>query len=417
MWRKEPGESRLRLFGKLRAGSLPRVASASGLADAGEVGSCECGTLKHQVLHILGTARSEASAIARIVASLARRIDPQRYTHHAWFLDGEGPLVEELADAGVEVRVLQWSRDLRDPVGAWHFVTGLRRERYSIVHQHTGGRLVSYLARGATGAAIVVHLHSTMAELVSAMRGVSVLEACNLTPPALRFPHADAIIAVSHATARFVSGCRPRVIHTGIPVNDTGCRRDEAAPRAEGCVIGAAGRLVPVKGTVYMVRAFSLLHADFPALRLEIAGSGPEQAAIEREARSLSIQDSVIFLGWQKDLARHLARWHIFVHPSLDESYGVAVLEAMAAGLPVVASAVGGVPELIDEGRTGWLVAPADPQALADRLRMLILDPPLRRAMGAAGRARVAQHFSEQQMAAAVTRVYDEVLAARGIAQ
>jgi len=356
--------------------------------------------LIHKVLHILGSGRFEGAAVARIVATIAQGIDHDKYVLHAWFLEGDGPLADELRESGMPVRVVPWSRNIRDPKGVWRFASALRQTRVSIVHQHTGGRLASWLARRLTGAPLVYHLHTR------------VLEGRGVAPRRIKPPRADAIIAVSEAVARFVEGARPHVVHAGVPVPKIGERRRRQPPDATDMVIGIACRLVPVKGLTYLLRAIALLRAEFPAVRLELAGGGPEWGAIEAEAVSLGIRDRVNLVGWHKKLEPLMAGWDIFVLPSLDEGCGVALLEAMAMGLPVVASAVGGLPEVVEEGQSGYLVPPADPQALAKSLRVLLRDPALRCAMGGAGRERVRRHFSADAMTAAVTAIYDEILAA-----
>jgi glycosyltransferase involved in cell wall biosynthesis len=174
--------------------------------------------------------------------------------------------------------------------------------------------------------------------------------------------------------------------------------------------LGVASRLVPIKGIVHLIRAVGLLRRDVAGIRLEIAGAGPDRATLQQEVRTLGLHDMVAFVGWQPDMWPWLERWDIFVQPSLAEGFGVATLEAMAAGLPVVASSAGGLPELIEDGRTGYVVPPADPATLAARLRHLVLHADLREAMGAAGRVRVRQHFSPQRMAAEIATVYDRLL-------
>jgi glycosyltransferase involved in cell wall biosynthesis len=105
-----------------------------------------------------------------------------------------------------------------------------------------------------------------------------------------------------------------------------------------------------------------------------------------------------------------MARWQIFILPSQEEPFGIVGLEAMASGLPVIASAIEGLPEVVCHGITGWLVPPADPEKLAERLRLLLLDPQMRRAMGTAAESRAREHFSARGMAARITEIYDEVL-------
>jgi glycosyltransferase involved in cell wall biosynthesis len=355
--------------------------------------------IPHRVLHILGTAQPEGTGIARIVAALAGGLDPQRYRIHAWFLGGDGPLVDELAASGVQARALRWSRGAQDPAGAWRFWRSLRGQPFQIVHVHFGGRSVRWLARAGTRAKIVMHLHGR------------ILESLGLKQVSFSGRGFDAVVTVSRAVAERVVGAQPHVVYSGVPVSDEANVPAQRGRTATERIIGTAGRLVPLKGTLYLVRAFAALRAEFPDLVLEIAGSGPEQSMLEQEVQLLGVRGKVRFLGWVEELGPVLGRWGVFVLPSLEEGFPMAALEAMAAGLPVVASAVGGIPELVEDGRTGWLVPPRDPRALGERIRLLLRNPDTRRAMGAAGRARVRDHFSERKMVAAIADVYDQLLA------
>jgi glycosyltransferase involved in cell wall biosynthesis len=153
---------------------------------------------------------------------------------------------------------------------------------------------------------------------------------------------------------------------------------------------------------------------EFSDLHLQIAGAGPERPALDEDIRALGLNDAVRFLGWQADLAPWLAGWDIFVQPSLEEGLPIAAMEAMAAGLPVVATAVGGTPELVEDGKTGWLVPPGDPAALVQRIRALLLNPEQARVIGAAGRARVREKFSTDRMVTELSAIYDELTTSEG---
>jgi glycosyltransferase involved in cell wall biosynthesis len=168
--------------------------------------------------------------------------------------------------------------------------------------------------------------------------------------------------------------------------------------------------LVELKGIEYLLRAAAALQHEFPALRVEIAGSGPQRERLEKAVTRSGLGEHVKFLGWIDDLTPVLPRWDVFVMPSLEEGFPIAALDAMAAGLPVIATSVGGVPELIEDGKTGWLVPPRDAKALVSRLRPLLSNAELRLSMGAAGYSRVRDHFSAAQMTESFARLYDELL-------
>lgn len=353
------------------------------------------------VLHTLGSAQFGVStSFVRIISGLAKGLDPERYCMHACFFGENGPLVSQLEEAGVSARAIGWGGFRRDPTGALRFWNVLRSQDWAVIHVHAGGKSLRWLARAASRASIVVHLHAL---------NTSDTDPEGYDPVPKQLSDADVVIANSQAVAELVLGPQPHVVYAGVRVpEDSGGL--EVRRTMAGRVIGTACRLVPIKGTVYLIRAIALLRAQVPDVSLEIAGLGPERAHLENEVRLLGLTDHVRFLGWQENVEALMSRWDIFAMPSLQEAFGIAALEAMAAGLPVVATAVGGVPELVQDGRTGWLVPPADPAALAERLRALLIDRELRIAMGAAGYARARNCFSMDRMVAGIGRIYDGIV-------
>lgn len=348
------------------------------------------------ILHLLGTAQPEGSGIARIVAALAAGLDPVKYHVHAWFLGPSGPLIEDLLAAGATARSINWWRGIRDPFGAYRFWRCLQNYDFAVVHQHFGARSVRRLISLSSDAPLVVHLHGLISEPISA-RSV---------PVAVR--GADVVIAVSHLVALQLPTIKPTVVYTGVESPDEFDHVNKATQTT--IVIGAACRLVPLKGLVDLIGAVAVLCFEFPNLRLEIAGAGPQREALEREVSFLNLVGQVRFLGWQRDLRLTFRDWDIFAMPSLEEGLSVSALEAMAEGLPIVATSVGGLPELIEDCQTGYLVPPSDVAALTGRLRLLILDPERRRAMGAAGRERVREHFSVDRMVTEIAAIYDSLV-------
>jgi glycosyltransferase involved in cell wall biosynthesis len=165
---------------------------------------------------------------------------------------------------------------------------------------------------------------------------------------------------------------------------------------------------VPIKGHKYLLDALAIVRTSVPDVKLEIAGSGQAEVALRDEARRLGLEGCVSFLGWQHEVPFY--RWNVFVLPSLEEAFSMAALEAMAAGLPVVASAVGGLLELVEDGSAGLLVPPADPQILAARLTSLLGDVAQQDKMGAAARRRAGE-FSVERMCAATEGLYERLLA------
>jgi glycosyltransferase involved in cell wall biosynthesis len=169
-------------------------------------------------------------------------------------------------------------------------------------------------------------------------------------------------------------------------------------------------RLHEQKGHAYLLAAAALV----PDATFVLAGDGPLRAELERRARELGVASRCLFLGERTDVPDLLASADLFVLPSLWEGLPLSVLEAMAAGCPVVASAIGGTDEAVTDGVTGLLVPPRDPAAIAAAIARLRADPGLARSLGQAGRLRVEQEFSSEVTAERVARIYDEVAGPSG---
>jgi glycosyltransferase involved in cell wall biosynthesis len=146
-----------------------------------------------------------------------------------------------------------------------------------------------------------------------------------------------------------------------------------------------------------------------------MVGDGPDRDDVEHRAHELGIVRHCLFLGYQEDVAPYFAAFDAMVLPSANEGTPVTVIEALAAGRPVVATRVGGVPDVVHEGEHGFLVEPGDVDALADRLVTLARDPELRERLGAAGRERVLPRYAVDRLVDDMDRLYRSLLAAEGI--
>lgn len=178
-------------------------------------------------------------------------------------------------------------------------------------------------------------------------------------------------------------------------------------------VIGTLGRFVDAKDYMTMIRAAACLRARAPDFRLYILGDGPERGAMEAEIRRLGLQGHVEMPGFQADVAGWLRRFDIFAMSSIREGQPMALLEAMSHGLPIVATTVGGIPETVESNTEGILVPPGDPERLAEALLMLMSDPALRNAMGAAARARIERDYAIGRIAEMYRDLYDHLLKAK----
>jgi glycosyltransferase involved in cell wall biosynthesis len=200
----------------------------------------------------------------------------------------------------------------------------------------------------------------------------------------------------------------PVVIYNGVDTRRyrVPAQRDRSA--REGTVVGVTSRLRAGKGIDVLLQAMRILrdtNASEP-VHLLVAGDGPQRQALERLAVSLEIEHDVSMVGWVEDLSAFWQQCDVAAVPSTStETFGMAAVEPMACGLPVVATRNGGLCEVVDDGVTGFLVAPGDADALAAALARYVSDRPLREAHGVAGRARVQQHFSIEGTADAYVRL------------
>jgi len=236
-------------------------------------------------------------------------------------------------------------------------------------------------------------------------------------------PNADQVITVSEDMKRKIlrgdtREDRINVVYTGLDPRELegGATRDEVR-RALGipgdaCVVGAVSRLYVEKGHTFLLDALYHVADAAPHLHLLIVGEGPLRASLERQALARGISGRVHFTGFYDDLAGALRAMDLFAQPSiLDEGFPTAVLEAQLAGLPVIASDVGGTSETMDVGKTGLLVPPRNVDKLAEAIRSLVDHPERIQAMGAAGPDWIRKSFTLDNMVQKVSEVYEKALA------
>lgn len=223
--------------------------------------------------------------------------------------------------------------------------------------------------------------------------------------------HALAVVAVAHhAKARLAQRRVPvenvTVIHNGIesnapsvsPIEARGEFRAQWGAKPDDFLVGAVGRLAPVKGFRHLIEGFAKAAQRWPRLRLVIAGDGPERPALENSIRRSGVGDRIRLLGTVSGAAATLAAVDLFVVSSLSECHSIALLEAMRAALPIVATDVGGNPETIASEREGLLVPAGNPEALDVAIERLVAAPELCRCLGEAARQRFLHEFTQDVM-------------------
>ncbi|MBI4577680.1 MAG: glycosyltransferase [Planctomycetes bacterium] len=346
----------------------------------------------------------------------------------------EGDLGPRALEAGLEVvRVEALVREVsppRDLAAALAVARVLARRGVDLVHTHTSkAGVVGRAAAVAAGVRGIVHSpHGLIYGLGSAIPGVSdrpflARALAHVERAANRWT--DRVVALTEDERRAMVRLRlaraSRVVVLGNAV-DTGLFERAAVDRegarlalglpVEGPVVAAVGRMSREKGHQVLLAALARLNGGRTAARLVLAGDGPDRAALETQARGLGLGGRVVFLGATDEVPRVLAAADVVAHPSHYEGFGLVLLEAMAAGRPVVASRVGGIPEVVEEGRTGLLVPPGDPEAMALALGRVLDDPGLARRMGEAG-ARRARAYDRGRKARRLVALYEEVLRGR----
>jgi glycosyltransferase involved in cell wall biosynthesis len=316
-------------------------------------------------------------------------------------------LVDELRSCCERVEVVHMGGDV-SPAVLRALVRMLRNGRYDVAHAH----LVHadwYLASASVFARQVPlvstkHNHDPFRRLAP----FRVVE-----QTAMR--RYRAVIAISQSLSAFteeVAHVRTvEVIPYGLPLGRS--TPAERCPNGGLRALGV-GRLTRQKGFEVAIRAFASVQKHFPQAQLTIAGEGEERESLSRLIEEVGLTDSVTLLGERHDISALMQKADVLVHPARWEGFGIVLLEAMSAGLPIVASRVGAIPEVVDDEETGLLVPPEDPQALAKAVLRIFRTPALGREFAAAGFSRLRSHFSVEGMAAHTAAVYESSLKRSG---
>ena len=348
----------------------------------------------------------------RALARLVARVDRHRFAPTVACLYGLGLVAEEIQALGVDVHCLE----IKSALNLRAFV-----RLYRLVHRLNPTILHSFMFHANLLGRLVGRL-ANVPIVISAERTMGQESQNRLILNRLTAPLADRITAVSKAVGDFVvkeiglASDKVVVIPNGVDLETYGRAADRAsAKQAIGLeshfpLIGVVSNLRPVKGVSYLIQAFVQVIQSYPDACLLIVGDGPERVALNNLAADLGIVEQTLFVGERFDIPNLLAAMNVFALSSLWEGMPNAALEAMAAGLPVVATRVGGTPEVVEHGVTGLLVPPRDPKALAEAIIALLQDRERAEAMGQAGRERVEKCFSVKRMVQQTEALYEELI-------
>lgn len=342
------------------------------------------------IVHVVETL--ERGGLERMVVDLAAAQRAAGRRPRVVCLYRPGVLAGELAALGVEP-IDCGKRGGFDPEALLRLRCALAGAPGAVVHTHNAN---------AHYHAVVAAVGLPPARLVNTRHGMGAADPASRLEWLYRrsMRRTDTVAAVCEAAReRFAAqGVRPRRALVAVP-NGIRVERFAAASPArrkalratlglapDARIVGTVGRLNPVKDQSALLRAFARLRADAPRAALVVVGDGALRAALEAEAAALGIAEAVRLLGDRDDVAALLPGFDVFALSSRSEGYSMALLEACAAGLPIVATDVGGNREIVRDGVNGWLVAAGDADGLGDALSSLLRDPAMASAMGRAGR-------------------------------
>lgn len=354
-----------------------------------------------RVCHVSLTLKT--GGLERLLADIARHHDANRCRPEFLAISEIGRFADIIRDAGCTVHVLQPS----GRVGQLRQMTNLfRTGRFDVIHTHnTYPHIYASIAARLAGVPVVVNTRHGQRAGHGWKSRTQFRWASHLV---------NKIIAVSDDAAGLcvhADGVAERKvirIWNGIDADDFRFRGPSQAPIAV-----SVARLSAEKDFPTLLRAMKIAVATVPELKLKLAGDGPEREKLEQLSRDLELSKHVEFLGDCRDVPSLLAQAGFFVSSSLTEGISLTLLEAMAVGLPVIATRVGGNTEIVDAPRTGRLVPSANPEALAAAIVEMCRQPESWMQMGIAGRQRVEEHFEVKRMVSDYEELYRNLLANR----
>lgn len=360
------------------------------------------------VLHLCES--SDTGGAESVLINLVENLDKNRYRSLVCLLS-DGWLKHQLEKRKIETVVIPQPRSF-DVLWVFRVYRLLKDRDIHLMHSHEFATNVyaSFLSR-ITGIPVVATAHGKNYYVEKWRRRM-----------AYRFvARRSAMVAVSYDLKRFLAqrvaipASSIRVVHNGIDLSRYAIYegkhvvRTELGIRADQHVIGTVGNLFAVKGQIYLLRACQEVARAFPSFVLLVAGEGEQLSILEKEASDLGIADNVKFMGFRDDIPSLLQAVDVFVLPSLSEGLPLSILEALSLQKPVVATNVGGIPEIVEDGTTGYLVPPRNPEALAEKILLLLRHPEIAANVGQAGRKKVEKDFGLEKMVREYQSLYEEL--------
>lgn len=377
--------------------------------------------MRAKILYVIGSLDIGGAEVQ--LTHLVSRLDLCRFEPTVCCLTHEGMLSKDLRLRGVRIHSLGlhrcgvYARDILRVLRAFTGLTQLlKTERPVIIHAYMfhAHILAAFAARAARAPCLINGLHNTGKFLPGFAARILEGAANRLTDITLACSN---VVAESARRRMHIPPERLRIIHNGVeipPILDSSERkvgREALGLKTAEPTLICVANFHAYKGHSHLLRALHSVREAEPRVQLLLLGDGPLAKALEVLASKYSLTDCIHFLGHRRDVTRMLQLADIFVLASEREAFPVCILESMAAGRPVVATEVGGIPEAVVHGETGLLVPPGDSGALAEAILTLLRDPARAQAMGWAGRDRAIKAFGLDRMVTETQQLYDELLA------
>jgi len=379
---------------------------------------------KIKILYFIGSLR--LGGAEKQVVELALGLDKSRYDVGICCIGLGGPMVEEVRKAGVDVHIFEASLQYGKyhPFSYFHLLKSLwqiyrhvKKSKPDIIH---GYLFTAYLVGILCGRWAGVPI------LVSSRRSLGYFKDDKLWRQKLENyvnKKTDAILANAKAVwddviqrEKHCEG-KIRLIYNGVDLAKYHPGRGEPGIRAKwgvrenDLVVGVVANLIYYKGHLEILEAAAILKKDFPHVKFVFVGrDGGMQKQIEEKRSALELQNNVILAGTREDVDRLIPAFDILLLASHEEGFSNVLLEGMACGKPIVATNVGGNPESVKDGETGYIIPPRNPGMMAEALKKLLTEPDLRKKFGDAGRRRMEQYFSKEKLIRNMDAFYQEIL-------
>lgn len=379
-----------------------------------------------QVSFLIGNLNIEHGGAQQLLYNLCTHLPNDEFETTVYYMFGEGTFQPGFEAAGTEVVELQATSNC--DIGAFaRLVRHLQTNTPHILHTNSPisgswGRVAGKIVGVSRILSVEHHIHDARRPLARAVDDITL-------------PLVDEIVGVSEAVTNSfapwerllldISGTHIGAIPNGVDVQaiDDGIRNvdDVLAPysiKPSDPIIGTVGRHVDEKGYQYLIDAMGPIKREHPNAKLLLVGDGPKRAALERHARQQGLldaaeRDTVVFVGQQSSVPPFLAHFDIAAFPSTDESFGLALAEAMAARVPVVGTDIPAFRRILDGGEAGVLVPPRDSDALATAINTILSDVSRRDRFGNKGRKRIEQYFSIERTAHEYAKMYRNIIDGR----